>query len=200
MTFLLPETKGVTLPETIEEAENLRKGWGLWCWEGRCGLLLYKGSQHHCSLYSILRVGESFSDACGFGKVSRVAGDGNRTQLLSSARKAETQTRLLSGQLSHAALGVVAIVPCWFRDSRQLFLTASWIAGSCSTLHWGSRQLSCLHQDHGVVVHVASGTVTSGHVLYQRQPAFAGHADCQSTKISGPPGFWTSVELVSWSY
>nr|XP_048276705.1 solute carrier family 22 member 1 [Myodes glareolus] len=26
MTFLLPETKGVTLPETIEEAENLRKG------------------------------------------------------------------------------------------------------------------------------------------------------------------------------
>lgn len=198
MTFLLPETKGVTLPETIEEAENLRKGWGLWCGRGGVVSSSIKGHSIASHSHSTLRVGESFSDVCGFGKVSRAAGDGNRTQLLSSARKAETQTRLLSGQLSHAALGVVEIVPCWFRDSGQLSLTALWIAGYCSTLNRGSSQLS--YTASGPWGSLASGTVTSSHVLYQRQPAFAGHADCQSTKISGPPGFWTSVELVSWSY
>lgn len=87
-------------------------GRGEGCGAGRGGVVSSSIKGHSVAAHSLsLKVGESFADVCGFGKISRAAGDGNRTQLLSSARKAETQTRLLSGQLSHAASGVVAIVP-----------------------------------------------------------------------------------------
>lgn len=83
-----------------------------------------KGHNIIAHSHSTLKVGESFSDVCGFGKISRDAGDGNRTQLLSSARKAETQTRLLSGQLSHTDQG-------WW----QLSHADSGTVDSCSILH-----------------------------------------------------------------